>query len=166
MMRFVLAATLSSNYGIYGPAFEQCVNEPMENNGKSEEYLHSEKYEIKDWKEEGNIQEFIGKINKIRKENLEFQTTYNLTFYEINNNDLLAYGKGARGHRIIIVVNLKPEQPRFGMLRLPLADMGIAPDQSFVVRDLITDVKYTWKGESNYVELLPDRAPAHIFRIE
>ena len=167
MMRFILAATLSSNYGIYGPAFEQCVNEPMENNGKSEEYLYSEKYQIKDWKKNppGNIKDFIAKINKIRTENLEFRTTHNLTFYEINNEDILAYGKG-KGRRIIIIVNLKPDQPQFGMVRLPLADMGIAPDQSFVVHDLITDAKYNWKGESNYVELLPHRNPAHIFRIE
>jgi len=81
MMRLVLAATLSSNYGIYGPAFELCIQEAIP--GK-EEYLDSEKYEIKkwDWDKEGNLRDFIARVNAIRKENPALQTTYNIQYYE------------------------------------------------------------------------------------
>lgn len=168
MMRFVLAATLSGNYGIYGPAFELCVNEPIKDGSENEAYLHSEKYEIKDWKWDapGNIKGFIAKVNQIRKENIEFHTTHNLTFYEISNDHILVYGKRMGNRRILIIVNLKPDTSQFGTVHLPLAEMGITADQPFVMHDLLTGEKYRWKGESNYVELLPHRYPAHIFRIE
>ncbi len=168
MMRFVLAATLSSNYGIYGPTFELCVNEPMEQEPPgNEEYLHSEKYEIKQWKEDGeNIRPFITKVNKIRKENIAFQTTYNITFCETHNDHLLAYGKKMGNNRIIVIVNLDPNHKQSGKVLLPLAALGIPPNQSFMVHDLLTDEKYQWHGEFNYVELVPDKYPAHIFRVE
>ena len=169
MMRFVLASTLSSNYGIYGPAFELGINKPFNDDPACEEYSDSEKYEIKTWQWNGseNIKGFIAKINQIRRENIQFHTTHDLTFYEISNENLLAYGKRIGNHPIImIIVNLQPNQPHAGMVRLPLTEMGIAHQQSFIVHDLLTDQKYNWKGESNFVELLPHRLPAHIFRIE
>ena len=90
IMRLVLAATLSSNYGIYGPAFELCVSEAVP--GK-EEYLDSEKYEIKkwDWAQEGNIKDFIARVNKIRKGNPALQTYKNIHFCDTENDQLIAY---------------------------------------------------------------------------
>jgi starch synthase (maltosyl-transferring) len=164
--RLILAATLSSNYGIYGPAFELAVAEALP--GK-EEYLNSEKYEIKTWDyhKEGSLSGFISRINKIRRENPALQTTYNIRYYEVDNDNLLFYGKMTDdlSNIILIVVNLDPFHTHSGRVNVPIRELGIDPAQPYLVHDLIGDDKYIWQGERNYVEINPDSSPALIFRI-
>jgi len=166
MMRLVLAATLSSSYGIYGPAFELLVNEAVQ--GK-EEYLNSEKYELKNWDRdrEGNLKDFIARINTIRRENPALQTTYTIRHYNIDNDRILAYGKNTEDYEniILIAVNLDPFHTHSGWITIPIRELGIDPNQPYLVHDLIGDDKYIWQGERNYIEINPNTSPACIFRI-
>lgn len=166
IIRLVLAATLSSNYGIYGPAFELCVDEAIP--GK-EEYLNSEKYEIKnwDWNKPGNIREIVAKVNRVRRENPALQTTWNLKFYEVDNDYILCYAKFTEdlSNILLIIVNLDPFHKQSGWVRVPIDELDIAPDNPYLLHDLLSDEKYIWHGESNYIELNPNILPAHIFRI-
>ena len=166
MIRLVLAATLASNYGIYGPAFELCVNEAIP--GK-EEYLHSEKYELKRWDrgKAGNLRDFITRVNRIRKENPALQTPWNLSFYEVDNDSLLSYGKATEdlSDMILVVVNLDPFHTQSGWVNVPMNELGIDPTQPYLVHDLLSDDKYIWHGERNFVELNPQVQPANIFRV-
>jgi len=165
-MRLVLAATLSSNYGIYGPAFELCVAEAMP--GK-EEYLHSEKYEVRVWdrKARGHLKDLITRVNAIRRENPALQTTWNLRFYDVDNEYILCYGKAdqERSNIILVVVNLDPAHTQSGWVRIPLEELGIHPQQPYLVHDLLSEEKYIWHGERNFVQIDPHAVPAHIFRI-
>jgi starch synthase (maltosyl-transferring) len=165
-IRFVLAATLSASYGIYGPPFELCVADAIP--GK-EEYLNSEKYQIVhwDWDRPGNLKDFIARVNKIRRENRALQTTWNLKFYEVDNEYLLFYGKVDEdlSNIILVVVNLDPSHTQSGWVRVPIHEFGILLEQPYLVHDLLTDDKYIWHGERNYVELNPHVSPAHILRV-
>lgn len=167
IIRLILAATLSSNYGIYGPLFEFGLNEAYP--GK-EEYTRSEKYEVKhwDWSRSSKTKEVITLINKIRKENEALQTTYNLSFNEIDNPQLISYTKinDPRGNRLLIVVNLDPEYRQSGWVKVPLTLLGLPENANFMVQDLLTGASYNWQNEWNYIELHPNDMPAHIFRIE
>jgi starch synthase (maltosyl-transferring) len=166
IMRFVLAATLSSNYGIYGPPFELCVNEALQ--GK-EEYLDSEKYEVKQWERDrsGNLRDFISRVNRIRRENPALQTTVNLKLYQVDNDYLLFYGKATAdlSNILLMVVNLDPYHTQSGFVHVPLAELGIDPKQPYLVHEMLSDDKYIWQGEENYVELNPHILPAYIFRV-
>ncbi|MEW6375841.1 MAG: alpha-1,4-glucan--maltose-1-phosphate maltosyltransferase [Thermodesulfobacteriota bacterium] len=166
IIRLVLAATLSSNYGIYGPSFELCINEALI--GK-EEYLDSEKYEIKYWNRERpeTLRDLIARVNRIRKENPALQTTWNLRFYEVDNETLLFYGKATDdlSNILFMVVNLDPFHTQSGWVNVPIRELGIDPSQPYLVHDLLSDDKYIWQGERNYVELNPQVLPANIFRV-
>jgi starch synthase (maltosyl-transferring) len=166
MIRLVLAATLSSNYGIYGPPYELCVSEAIL--GK-EEYLDSEKYESKHWNREEpeNLRDFITRVNRIRKENPALQTTWNLKFYEVDNETLLFYGKATEdlSNIILVVVDLDPFHKQSGWVKVPIGELQIDPNQPYLVHDLLSEDKYIWQGERNYVELDPHILPANIFRI-
>lgn len=166
MIRLILAATLSSNYGIFGPAFELCVSEAI--HGK-EEYLNSEKYEVKhwEWDRPGNLKDFIAQVNRVRKENPALQTTENVQFYEVDNEYLIAYGKATEdfSNILLVVVNLDPYHNQSGWVRVPISKFGIDADQPYLVHDLLSDGKYIWHGENNYVELKPHDMPAHIFKV-
>lgn len=166
VMRLILAATLSSNYGIYGPVFELCINEPVP--GK-EEYLHSEKYELKhwDWNVEGNLSDLITRVNRIRRENAALQTTFNLEFFETDNDYLFCYGKTSpeMDNILVMVVNLDPYHTQSGWVTLPLERLGLDTRQPYLVHDLLGNDRYIWEGERNYVELNPQVIPANILRI-
>jgi len=166
MMRVVLAATLSSNYGMYGPAFELCVSEAVE--GK-EEYLNSEKYEIKKWdrNEPNSLKDFVTRVNQIRRENPAFHTTWNLKFGDIDNEQIFCYWKADDDLSTIflIVVNLDPYHNQSGWITVPLKKWGIDPSTSFLAHDLLSNDKYIWQGERNYIELNPTVCPAHILKI-
>jgi len=166
IMRLVLAATLSSNYGIFGPAFLLCVKEALP---EREEYLDSEKYEVRlwDWRQEGNLKDIIARVNKIRRENPALQTTGNITFYEVDNDYLLFYGKITEdlSNILLIVVNLDPFHTQSGWVRVPVSEFGIDPNQPYMVHDLLGDDRYIWHGERNYVEINPQISPAHIFKL-
>lgn len=164
--RFILAATLSSNYGIYGPSYEICNNTGVEG---GEEYLNSEKYEIKTWDRDKpwNIKDIIKKINKIRKENAALQTTFNIEFYDSDNRYLLCYGKVSedKSNIIIIVVNLNFFHKQFGSIKIPIKKLDIPEKQSYLVHELLSDKKLMWQGSENFVELDPENSPANIYKI-
>jgi starch synthase (maltosyl-transferring) len=166
--RLVLAATLGASYGIYGPAFELCVNTPREKG--SEEYLNSEKYEIKHWDldQPGSLRELIARVNRIRRENPALQGNRGLTFHRTDNERLICYSKQTDdgGNAILVVVNLDPLHSQSGFVQLSLADIGVEEDETYLVEDLLAGPSYRWIGARNYVELDPARQPAHIFLVK
>ncbi len=166
MARLVLAATLSSNYGIYGPAFELMENKPREPG--SEEYLNSEKFEIKHWDIDrtDSLTSFISSVNQIRRENAALRRNRNLWFNATNNEQLICYSKHTNdlANIILVVVNLDPQATQSGTVNVPLKSWGFDYEKPYQVEDLLSNKRYTWRGEWNYVELNPDICPAHIFR--
>lgn len=168
MTRLTLAATLSANYGIYGPAFELLEHEPRETG--SEEYLHSEKYEIRNWDLDhpDSLQAFIAQVNRIRRENPALHEDWRLAFHAVDNDQLICYSKSTadQSNVILVVVNLDPRFKQSGWLDLVLPELGIAPERAYQAHDLLTGARYTWRGSRNYVELDPRKLPAHILRLE
>jgi starch synthase (maltosyl-transferring) len=166
MARFVLAATLSANYGIYGPAFELCERRPREPG--SEEYLDSEKYQIRTWNRDDpdSLAWLIARVNQIRRENAALARN-ELTFLAIDNEQMIAYAKQTPDHAnvIIVVVNLDPDNVHSGWLEVPLELLGISPHRTYQVHDLVTDARYLWHGSRNFVKLDPRQLPAHILRV-
>ncbi|MEC9487001.1 MAG: alpha-1,4-glucan--maltose-1-phosphate maltosyltransferase [Prosthecochloris sp.] len=173
LIRLVLAATLSSNYGMYGPAYELCENVPVME-GK-EEYLDSEKYEIKAWDMDrpGNIRAEITRVNHIRREQPALQQTNNITFVRIDAGEgrehdmLMGYVKRSDddANVILTVVNLDPHAAHSGWLRFPLEAFDLPHDHRFRVEDLLSERTWEWDGEWNFVSLHPGSMPAHIFKV-
>jgi starch synthase (maltosyl-transferring) len=167
MARLVLAATLSANYGIYGPAFELCENRALRQG--SEEYLDSEKYQVRAWDigSPDSLKRLISRVNEIRRENLALQSDWSLRFHPLDNDQLIAYSKATEdlSDIILVIVNLDPRYKQSGWVEVPLADFKLAPNQSYQVHDLLTDARYLWQGARNYVELNPSVLPAHIFKV-
>jgi starch synthase (maltosyl-transferring) len=164
--RLVLAATLSPSYGIYS-GYELCENAAIDGR---EEYLHSEKYEIKvrDWNAPGNIKGLIASVNRARREHPALQRFTNLRFLEIDNDQLIAYLKWAPDGSppVIVVVNIDPCRAQDGTLLVPSDAVGVVAGETYDVHDVLTGERYTW-GERNYVRLDPVAGePAHVFRIE
>jgi len=166
-MRLVLAATLSSVYGIYS-GFELCENRPR--GADSEYYLDSEMYQHKvwDWDRPGNIVDDVTRINQIRRDNPALHLYDNLRFMSSDNQQVLAYSKATpdASNVIMCVVNLDPFWAQSTWLDVPVHDWGIVGDQPYVVHDLLTDQRYTWRGSSNWVRLDPHVQPAHVFSVE
>jgi len=165
MIRLTLAATLGANYGIYGPAFELGENRAVRSG--SEEYLDSEKYQVRNWDLDNpaSLAELIAKINRIRRENPALQADLNLNFHAVDNEQIIAYSKMSDDllNIVVAVVNLDPQRTQAGMVDLPLDLFHLDPRQPYQMHDLLTDAKYVWRGSRNYVELNPQRLPAHIF---
>jgi starch synthase (maltosyl-transferring) len=163
-MRLALAATLAPSYGIYS-GFELCENAGVEGR---EEYLHSEKYEIKhrDWYATGNIVNFITVVNVARRENPALLRLDNLRFLDVDNGQLIAYVKRLDTNVIIVVVNLDPHVAHTGMLEVPPDAVGIPGESPYTVHDLVTGARYSWRSGRNYVFLDPvGGEPVHIFRV-
>jgi starch synthase (maltosyl-transferring) len=158
--RLVLAATLSPSYGIYS-GFESVENVALREG--SEEYLHSEKYEIKKRKLNGELLPMIKQLNLIRRDNAALQRFANVTFLDTANDALIAYAKQAPGSTVITVVNLDPYQPQEGLATVP-ASLGLPP--SFTAHDLLWDERYQWRIGPNYVRLEPGFRQAHLVRVE
>jgi starch synthase (maltosyl-transferring) len=167
--RLILAGTLSSNYGIYGPAYELGDNTPFRRE-KSEEYLNSEKYEIKQWNRDdpNSLKPLITLLNRAREENAALQTTNNLTFQTIDNSMLIAYSKATpdESNVVLTIVNLDPYNVQSGFVDLDLDALGLNADERYRVNDALTGNSYEWRGSRNYVELRPDTIPAHILVVE
>ncbi len=165
--RFILAATLSSNYGLYGPVYEYGINKPHP--GK-EEYTDNEKYEIKhwDWDRYSRTREIITRVNRIRKTYPALQSTWNIEFNETNNDQVISYIKTAPngGDSLIIAVNLDYYHTQGAHIKVPVHLLGIGYDQAYVVRDMLSGEKYKWHGEYNYVQMNPFEMPAHILKVE
>jgi starch synthase (maltosyl-transferring) len=167
LSRIVLAATLGPNYGMYGPAFELGENKPLRPG--SEEYLNSEKYEIRHWNLDAqhSIDSTIATVNRARRENAALRTTHDLFFHPTDNPYLIAYSKSSvDGTNIVLtVVNLDSFHTQPGWVYLDLDRLRLRPDESFQVLDHLTGMTYLWQGSRNYVELSPAKIPAHIFRV-
>ncbi|MGE5276837.1 MAG: alpha-amylase family glycosyl hydrolase, partial [Acidobacteriota bacterium] len=165
--RLVLAATLGASYGIYGPPFELCERLPRE--GGSEEYLDSEKYQIRHWEREQpeSLKDLIARVNRIRRDNPALHGDRRLRFHGCDNPQLLCYSKTTEDHDnvVLVAVNLDPHHTQSGWVDLETAELGIAPGETYQVHDLISGARYLWSGSRNYVELDPQVAPAQVFRV-
>jgi len=167
MARLVLAATLSPSYGIYGPAFELMENVPRDKG--SEEYLNSEKYEIKRWEisKKDSLKDFIARVNSIRRENPALQRNRNLWFNATDNEHLICYSKHTEdlSDIILVVINLDPHNTRSGSINVPMEAWGLDLRQPCEAHDLLSNARYTWQEEWNRMELDPDTCPSRIFRV-
>ena len=163
-IRLLLAATLSPTYGIYS-GFELCENRAVAPG--SEEYLNSEKYELRQrkWNQFGNIKQDIAKLNRIRKENPSFSQLGNLRFLTTDYEQILAYHKQSGANDLIIIVNLDPHRMHESLVHLPLQELGLREDQMFEVEDLLTGVRHTWRGSRSYVKLDPSERVGHVMRL-
>jgi starch synthase (maltosyl-transferring) len=176
--RIILATTLSANYGIYGPAYELLEGRPAKpasDKTSSEEYLDSEKYQLRTWdrSDPNSIAPLITQLNHIRRNNPALQRNENLHFHTAPNDSLLVYSKStsvspaaadADTNTLLVIVNLDPLNTQSAMIDLALDKLNLPWDATFTVEDLLTNAHYTWTGPSNYVSLTPT-ATAHIFRI-
>jgi starch synthase (maltosyl-transferring) len=163
-VRLLLAATTSPLYGIYS-GFELCENTPVRPG--SEEYLNSEKYEIRvrDWTAPGTIAPEVRLLNQIRRANPALQQLTNLQILECGNEHLLAYLKHAPKNDLIIIVNLDPHGAHDGMVDIPLDRLGIGEHQPYEVEDLLDGARYTWCGRRSYVRLDPAERVGHVLRL-
>ncbi len=167
ILRYALAATLSSNYGVYGPSYEFYENTPIEGR---EEYFNSEKYEVRhyDWKRTNRMTDIMSYLNKIRKENPALQSTWNTQFCAIENSQIVAYIKATDdlSNIILVVVNLDPNNGQNGFIQLPKERLKLTDKINVKLHDLITDEHYTWTQEWNFVDLNPNKMPFHLFKLQ
>ena len=167
-VRAVLAATLAASYGVYGPAFEQCVDKAREPG--SEEYLDSEKYEARHWDRgrSDSLVPLITRLNRLRREHPALQSNVGLRFHETDNPHLCCHSKRdeATGDTILTVVTTDPYRPQSGNVFLDLTALGVPEGAPFGVRDLLGGAIYTWEGARNYVVLDAATLPAHVLAVE
>ena len=169
--RFVLAATLSPTYGVYGPPFEHVFHEQHPDR---EEYAQNEKYEVRawDWHDDDSLQRLFKKVNRIRRENEAFQHQRGLHFHETYNDQLIAYTRQVRenesevGNLILVVANLDYRQVQASGVELPLQQLGLPDGAPFTAHDLLSGERYQWQGAWNYIRLDPQETPVHVFRLE
>ena len=170
MQRAILAATLSANWGVYGPAYELCEGRaarPAPGKKGSEEYLDSEKYQIRDWdrKDPISIAPLLTQLNTIRRENPALQRNERLRFHKTESDQVMCYSKASEdgANTILVALSLDPKAEQTTWIQLALDALAVPWGTTFEVEDLLTGVRYLWK-EWSYVALRP-RQPAHILRI-
>ena len=167
ILRFALAATLSSNYGVYGPAYELYDNRPLPGR---EEYMDSEKYEVKhyDWKRTTRMTDIMTMVNEARRNNEALHSTWNMSFCHIENDLLIGYLKATPDltNIILVVVNLDPNGTQSGHIQLPKERLRLGDSINVRLRDLITQEQYVWTQEWNFVSLDPYKMPFHLFKVE
>jgi starch synthase (maltosyl-transferring) len=166
MTRALLAATLSANYGIYGPAFELLEHKPRENG--SEEYLDSEKYQLRQWdlQRADSLASFIARLNRIRREQPALQRDWGLRFLAIDNPQMLAFAKTDGVHdAVVVVANLDPHNAHSAWLELPLEHLGLTHDAPYRMDDLLGGGSFLWQGARNFVRLDPGGVVAHVFAV-
>jgi starch synthase (maltosyl-transferring) len=165
--RLILAATLGASYGIYGPAYELCEFRPVREG--SEEYLDSEKYQIRIWdiNNPNSLRDLITHVNGIRRTSPALQQNLGLAFHRVDNDQLIAYSKVTEdgADKILVVANVDPRNTQSGFVNVAMEKLRMGVDESYQVHDLLTDVRYVWHGPRNYVQLNPTVLPAHIFRV-
>ncbi|MFF7194200.1 MULTISPECIES: maltotransferase domain-containing protein [unclassified Streptomyces] len=165
--RAVLAATLSPTWGVYA-GFELCEGTPAKPG--SEEYLHSEKYELRprDWaaaEAEGrSLAPLITTLNRLRRRHPALQQLRDITFHPVDNSAVLAYSKRRDDDVVLVVVNLDPFHTQEATVSLNMPALGLSWHESYPVRDELTGDTYHW-GRDNYVRLEPGRAPAHVLSL-
>lgn len=164
-IRLLLAGTASPLYGIYS-GYELCENTPVRPG--TEDYLNSEKYEIRvrDWHAPGNIKGDVRLLNRIRRENPALQKLTNLRLLTCASEHVFAFWKHAPSNDLIIVVNLDPHRPRDGMVEIPLRELGLGEHQPYEVEDLLDGARYTWCGPRSYVRLDPAERIGHVLRVK
>jgi len=164
-LRLVLAATLSSSYGIYGPAYELCEAEPVAPG--REEYGRSEKYERKSWDVASArpLRSLATRLNRIRRENPALQAMHGLRFHETERDEILAFSKQDPGgdNVVVVIANLDPHHRHSGYVTLD--GLGLETGGAYQVHDLLGDARFLWTGVRNFVDLDPAIAPAHVFRV-
>jgi len=167
MLRVALAATLSASYGIYGPAFE--LLEYVARDPGSEEYLDSEKYQIRAWDLDrpDSLRDYIARLNRIRKENPALQSDWSLRFHGVDNDALICFSKSSEdlSNVILVVANLDPHHVQSGWVELPLDRFDLDGDRPYQVHDLLSDARYLWHGARNFVRLEPHAVPVHVLRL-
>jgi starch synthase (maltosyl-transferring) len=167
VLRLVLAATMAASYGIYGPAFE--LLEARARDPGSEEYLDSEKYQVRRWdlREPHSLADLITRVNRIRRENAALQADWSLRFHRVDNEQLICYSKQSSDldNIVLVVANLDPHHAQSGHVELPLHDLGIDASRPYQLHDLLSGARYLWHGPRNYVAIDPQRSPAHVFRL-
>jgi starch synthase (maltosyl-transferring) len=167
MVRLVLAAMLGANYGIYGPAFELCENTAREPG--SEEYLNSEKYELRHWEltRGDSLKELIALVNRIRHDNKALHTDRGLRFHPVDNAEIVCFSKQTEdlANVIVVAVNLDPHHVQAGWVELDTRSLGLEPQQPYQMHELLTGSRYLWHGARNFVQLDPASVPAQIFRV-
>ncbi|MBE0626489.1 MAG: alpha-1,4-glucan--maltose-1-phosphate maltosyltransferase [Burkholderiales bacterium] len=167
IVRLILAATLGANYGIYGPAFELLEAEPRDPG--SEEYRDSEKYQIRQWdlQAQHSLAELIARVNLARRDNPALQSDDSLLFFPVDNDSLLCYAKSdiATENLVVTVVNLDPHHVQSGWVELDLDALGIDAHLPYQMHDLLSGARFLWNGARNFVQLDPQRAPAHVFAL-
>lgn len=167
MTRAALAAMLGANWGIYGPAFELCEGRAKE--WGSEEYLDSEKYEVKDWNihDPFSLREFIGRLNRIRRENPALQSDRGLGFHESDHEQILCFSKHTEDYSniLFVVINLDPHHTHGAWVHFPAEEMGLESREGYQMHDLLGEGRFLWHGARNYVELDPRVSPAQVFRV-
>jgi starch synthase (maltosyl-transferring) len=166
--RFLLAATLSSDYGIYGPAYELLQATPIQPG--SEEYLDSEKYQQRTWDldQADSLRPLISRVNRFRRAHPAMQRNDGLRFQRIDNERLLAYTKQTADHSdvVLVVICLDPSEPQSGTLELELEGLGIDPLMDYEVHDELSGETYRWQGPRNRIALSPGTRQAHLFSIQ
>jgi starch synthase (maltosyl-transferring) len=167
LIRFLLAATIGGNYGIYGPPFELLEGRPVRQG--SEEYLDSEKYQIRYWdlNRPESLREVISLVNRIRRDNPAFQSDWSIEFHPVDNDQIICYSKQSedKSNTIVVIVNLDPHHVQAGFVNLALEKIEVDYDHPYQAHDLITGARYVWTGSRNFVELNPAVMPGHILRI-
>ena len=163
--RYVLAGTLAASCGIYGPAYELMENTPVRPG--SEEYLDSEKYQIRSWDLDSpdSLAPVITRVNMARRAHPALQSNAGLVFHPTDNDLLMCYSKRSGDDVVLMVVNLDPHHTQAGWVHLDTASLGIEEGHQFQVHELLTDRRYLWEGGLNFVELDPGGIPAHIFTV-
>jgi starch synthase (maltosyl-transferring) len=165
--RLVLAATLGASYGIYGPAFELMERAPR--SPGEEEYLNSEKYEIRHWNLSAadSLRPLIAHVNRIRHQHPALQSDDRLEFHDVSNDRLLAYSKTTEDLMdiLLVVVSTDPDEEQSGEIAIPLASWGLSPHHPFQVHDLLSDRRSLWQGEAARVRIDPRAMPARILKI-
>ncbi len=166
VQRLLLAATLSANYGIYGPPFELMESRPRPG---AEEYADNEKYEIRFWDREAphSLRDVISRINRIRHEHPALQQDATFALHHIDNDQIVVFSKRdhASNEVLLVVVNLDPDWKQSGWLWLDLEELGVPPDTQYQAHDVLGDARYIWHGARNYIELDPHVSPGHVFVI-
>jgi starch synthase (maltosyl-transferring) len=167
MIRYLLAATLGANYGIYGPAFELLEGRSVRQG--SEEYLDSEKYQLRHWDLErpDSLRDLITMVNQIRRDNPALQSDRRLEFHTVDNEQLICFSKRTEDadNVILVVINLDPYRLQAGFVDLPLDLLKLEDTVPYQAHDLLTGARYLWTSRRNYVQLDPAIVPAHIFRL-
>ena len=166
IVRAILAATLCSSYGVYGPAFELMDNRPVA--AGKEEYLDSEKYQLRQWDLDNplSLSDLLGRLNRIRRDHPALQHDRNITFHRVDNDrHVLAFSKTLGNSVILVVANTDPYNTQWANLDLNLSALGLSPDEPFQAHDLLTNARYRWQGYHAIVKLDPGSQPAHVFAI-